>query len=301
MNIKYFSILIFLVILITGCYKTDDINSELGEPILEPKDNPSDPVDHYIFEFYTRYGSFIQYDYDTTDYQWNINTRSINTHHLQDDKIILNEGLKYLNKALFSQYDENFKQKYFPTKIFLADSIKTYIEGVKIADNISNYGYSNLSVGRIRAGLNELDSDSLSIIKGKINADFWAGYLFINERFNLPYNYYKISEEYYEANLLNLEENEDKNGPDVDTKQYGFWENNNSPRENERPDKNWFAPDQQIDIWQFINMITSHTKEEMDNLMSGYNMMKDKYNIIIDYVKENYNVDLQEIGNHNNL
>ncbi len=299
MNIKYFSIVIILVLLITGCYKHDEISSELGEPVLEPKDNPNDPVDHFIYDFYKNYGVFIQYDYDTVDYQWDMRSRNLNTYPLQKDKEIIKDGLEYLDKIFFSQYSDEFKKNHFPVKILLADSINIVWSGENILDRISNYGLSNIAVGRIREGIAELDSDSLNILKGSINADFWAGYLFSHDKYNLPYTFFKISEDYYGQNLYNLEENEDVAGPDIDMKSYGFWANYNSPEKD--PENSWFAPDTQIDIWQFINMITSHTKDEMDQLMSGYNKMKDKYNYIIDYTKEHFGVDLQEIGNNNKL
>lgn len=299
MNTRYFPIIIILVLLFTGCYKHDEISSELGEPVLEPKDNPNDPVDHFIYDFYQNYGVFIQYDYDTVDYQWDMKTRNINTYILQEDKEIINEGLEYLGKIFFNQYSDEFKKKNFPLKIFLADSINIVQSGENVLDRISYYGLSNIAVGKIREGVGELDSDSLNILKGNINADFWAGYLYSHDKYNLPYTFFKISEDYYGQNLYLLEENEDVAGPEINMKSYGFWAHYNTPDKD--PEDYWFAPDAQMDIWQFINMITSHTKDEMDELMSGYNKIKDKYNYIIDYTKEKYGVDLQEIGNNNNL
>lgn len=59
-----------------------------------------------------------------------------------------------------------------------------------------------------------------------------------------------------------------------------------------------FTPKKHDDIISFVKLITTHTAEEMDALLGDFSRLREKYNILIKYVKEDFGVDLQEIGNH---
>ena len=57
------------------------------------------------------------------------------------------------------------------------------------------------------------------------------------------------------------------------------------------------APDKTLDIYQFIQMIVTHTADEMKELMEGHDKLKDKYYLLINQVRDVYGVDIQAIGN----
>lgn len=292
-NMKIYNIIIGTVICccLAACYKTEDIKSEIGEADLIPKDGES-KIEKFAYDFYSKYNSIIRYDYDTLDYRWEITDRTRNIYTLQKDKEILGQSIEYINKVFLNFYNDDFKKAYMPAMIFLADSVNRSWEGYIIPDCISFYGRSNIAIGRIREGFSEIEQDSLNTIKGNINADFWGGYLYGNERLNVPSSFFKISEIYYSQNLMSDED------PDPNPKEYGFWDIYNSPSDNIDKERN--APSMQIDVWQFINVITSHTEEEVIQMMKGYPNLKSKYDILTNYIKNEFSIDIQTIGNETN-
>ena len=119
----------------------------------------------------------------------------------QTDKVTLNEGLAYLDNVLFQYYTDDFKKHYFPFKILLADSVQVLKNGVWYPDEPATAGLSFLGIGRIRNGIGEIPADSLFELRGKVQAAFWANFLYNNEMMDLPEAFWNISEDYYGGNL----------------------------------------------------------------------------------------------------
>ena len=57
------------------------------------------------------------------------------------------------------------------------------------------------------------------------------------------------------------------------------------------------CPKRELDISDFVRMITTHSAAQMLELMEGYEILRIKYDILIKAVKDNCGVDLQAIGN----
>ena len=60
----------------------------------------------------------------------------------------------------------------------------------------------------------------------------------------------------------------------------------------------YMFPDMAGDVSDFVEMITSHTADEMKAEMEGYETLLVKYNILIEAVKDACGVDLQAIGDN---
>ena len=103
----------------------------------------------------------------------------------QTDKVTLNEGLAYLDNVLFQYYTDDFKKHYFPFKI---------------------------------------PADSLFELRGKVQAAFWANFLYNNEMMDLPEAFWNISEDYYGGNLKLVDGNSGLKPDEIDMKKYGFWD-----------------------------------------------------------------------------
>ncbi len=277
----------------SSCYKEEDIKGETPEPKyhLEDSDNP---LDHYIYEFNKENGNYILYDYTEMDYKWNmsilLDTRLVK----QTNREILEKGIPYMREVLFDDYSTDFKRKYFPFKILMADSIYVEKNGIVYGDEAADGGLSFLAIGKIRSGIDTISNDSLLKRKGEVQATFWAYFLYNNEMLKLSNAYWNISNEYYGVNLKMLDNNSKLKPDEVDVKKYGFWDRNRASDSGERY---CIAPDKTLDIYQFIQMIVTHTAEEMEKLMAGYDKLKDKYYLLINQLKDVYGVDIQAIGN----
>ena len=253
-------IYILLGVFLSSCYKEENIEGEEDEPKYKVEDS-EDPLDHFIYGFYHDYGVFILYDYEEVDYRWNMSTVLDVELIKQTDKVTLNEGLAYLDNVLFQYYTDDFKKHYFPFKILLADSVQVLKNGVWYPDEPATAGLSFLGIGRIRNGIGEIPADSLFELRGKVQAAFWANFLYNNEMMDLP---------------------------------EGFWDRD---RTADNGTNYCMAPNKTLDINQFIDMVTTHTTAEMEALIAPYDRLKDKYHLLVNQLKEVYGVDIQAIGN----
>ena len=225
-------IYILLGVFLSSCYKEENIEGEEDEPKYKVEDS-EDPLDHFIYGFYHDYGVFILYDYEEVDYRWNMSTVLDVELIKQTDKVTLNEGLAYLDNVLFQYYTDDFKKHYFPFKILLP--IPTLI--------------------------------GASRWRGKVQAAFWANFLYNNEMMDLPEAFWNISEDYYGGNLKLVDGNSGLKPDEIDMKKYGFWDRD---RTADNGTNYCMAPNKTLDINQFIDMVTTHTTAEMEALIAPY-------------------------------
>lgn len=166
--------------------------------------------------------------------------------------------------------------------------------GVWYPDEPATAGLSFLGIGRIRNGIGEIPADSLLELRGKVQAAFWANFLYNNEMMDLPEAFWNISEDYYGGNLKLVDGNSGLKPDEIDMKKYGFWDRD---RTADNGTNYCMAPNKTLDINQFIDMVTTHTTAEMEALIAPYDRLKDKYHLLVNQLKEVYGVDIQAIGN----
>lgn len=293
-NYKYLVILgILLAFTLSGCYDEDNITSELGVDNLKPVDS-NDPVDHYIYEFYNKYGTYINYTYDTLDYQWDFSSiRDDIFYTEQEDKDILLKGIQFMEKVFVDLYPEEFRKKFFPLKILLAKSIDE--DGYYGEDNkYSDFSTPFIALGRIKEGIENTTDEEIKITKSKLNYDFWHGYLMANGKLTIPDAFYKISSEFHSQNIRLMVTTSDIDPDEVDPHDFGFFFNRQ--RKPYTGGKYYWAPSREEDVEQFFEMILTHTKTELDEIMSDSQRLQDKYTILISHIKNTFNFDLQEIA-----
>lgn len=295
-NRTLFIIFILLAFAFAGCYDEENITSELGIDNLKPKDS-SEPVDHYIYEFYNKYGSYIKYSYDTLEYQWEFNNIKEIVYTEQEDKDIQLKGLEYMEKVFSNLYSEEFKKNHFPVKILLAKSID---EAGWWGDKniISDYGTPFLSIGRIKEGIETTSDEDIKKAKTKINYNFWHGYLMANSKINIPEEFFLINSEFHSQNLRLMVTTSDID-PDpskLNPHNFGFFFNRQ--RYEYTSGKYYWAPSRDEDVEQFFEMILSHTKTELDEIMADSQKLQDKYVIFTNYIKNTFGFDIQTVAGY---
>jgi hypothetical protein len=273
----------------TACYDSDDISSELGDINAEVPMDSSNPVDHYIYEFYTKYKSVILYDYEEPFYNWDFNTIKGLEHHLQTDKEVLAKALDYSEEVFFDIYDDEFKKKYFPLRILLSDSINKPGDGLK--DILSESSTAYVSIGSIRNEyLDALTDDKRLAAKTAINKSLWLGYIKMNNYYEIPESFKDLGRQYINVNLKTLPENEDT---DVDMCKYGFWVNRNG---DQISGNGWSPQDYEDDFVTFLEFIISNKKSDLQDRLNENALLNEKYEIVIDYIKLTFDFDLQSIA-----
>lgn len=271
--------MIFPLVLLS-CYDEDSIKTTIGEPKYEIKDS-EDPLDHARYEIFEKTGVYVLYEYDDTDYLWNVSSASRNRLTRQTDRNVLLEGVNYLKKALLDYYDNDFKTNYFPLKILLADTVSL---DYQLVDTYCVTGRSYLAIGKLRDGSIPESADELNEAKGIMHGYLWGNIIYANSLIEIPETFFEPGGDMYGI----------KN-PEVTTiealRKLGFWEFDET---NSGGDT--YFPSMANDVNDFVKMITSHSKTELDVYLNAYPILKNKYEILVLAVKTACGVDLQAIG-----
>lgn len=277
--------------LAVSCYKEDPIITAKDEPQYVIEDS-SDPAQHYLYTFLQDTGVYILSEYNDVDYKWNVYDES-NYELTRIDPGIFNEAVEYLRKTLTDVYETGFAAKYFPFKILLAGTIEDTMSYTDDgADMVCGFGRNYIAIGQLRADiLPAKDNARILADLGRINGILWGNFIYTNDLISIPESFFSPSRQYYEQNLKSLIVDGDT---EAAIRSVGMW------FYGEEPDSYYaMAPDAAGDVAGFVEMILTHTEEEMKAEMEGYDILLVKYNALIDAVKDATGIDLQELGDRN--
>lgn len=280
--------LVLLVELLSSCYSHEELSAEMGRPKFVIEDS-SDPIDHEIYEIYKKTGIEVVYRYEENDYRWNLGavqlSSDFDTVMLPKSREALALGLRYIHTTLLRHYSDDFKRKYFPLRIFLADSI---YQRKRKQLNLSAPGRDHILIGNINQEvLSTLTPQQLKERQGLLNATLWSKFFLEKEGVDFPPAFGTLSQDYYNV-FLNKEPLKS-----MDPRELGFWSKIETamdiyPR----------APkDEKEDLYYFIQKMTSEDEESLQEQMKGFPVLIEKYNILRKYLTEIHRIDLQEIGN----
>ena len=285
--------LILLVTTISSCYKEKPLASELGKPKYIIEDS-EDPARHYVYNLWKDTGTFILEKYDSLDYKWNVSSLSNNIITLipeEEINEVYSPSIDFLRATLLDYYNVEFIKKYFPTRIFLAQKIDDDRYDMDIwNDQTCQHGRAYLALGRLRKDAFPKTAEETLYVKGKINAMLWADFIVENHIFTIPEVFFTPCEDYYGKSMSADKEHRDD--PEY-IKKMGFWQYDEKNISNQ-----WILPTRSEDIADFIEMIVTHSEEQMKEILKGYETLTVKYNIILSSIKEGTGVDLQAIGDH---
>ncbi len=276
---RYILSTLLAALCLSSCYKEAPVTAEKDAPKYTLEDS-SDPARHFIYEYYNNTGVFILDQYEDVDYMWNIS--SMSSYRLKRiEPEILEDAVGYLDDVLLSCYPDEFARKYLPMQIFLADSVqhKDYTTDAFV-DMPCICGRGYVAIGQLRKDNFPMDAGQKLANTGKIHGRIWGNFICQNGLVTLPDGFFSPSENYYTQRVSNM-----------DIKSIGLWDYD------ELNYLSNMAPDRYGDIADFVEMITTHSEEEMKEAMKGYENLQIKYSILLSTVREQCGVDLQAIGN----
>ena len=244
-------------------------------------------ADERIVDLYEKYGSYFLYDFTVADLNWNQVLNST------EYKLVLGEPkyaldmLNLLDEVWLKFYSEELK-KNLPYRIFMADTIYT-VSGntdrpsvcVKTGDNSFAFGYMNEDTK------NKTAAEKLEL-KNAVHPLFF-NHLLARGAISIPEEFYKISDYSKKASadpddadyarkrgfVANpLYGNEWCTNVDYQTKKLSQWD----------------------DLNYFLSSILRRTSEQWASDLT-YPLVKQKYDILVDHFKKEYNLDLIKIGN----
>lgn len=291
-NILSFSAIAFAAtMLAVSCYKEAPLSPDIDEPQYVINDS-DDPAQHYIYTFMKETGIYILSSYSDVDYKWNVYDESnYSIERMEPD--MLDESVDYVKTVLTEVYDRDFAKKYLPFKILLAgkidDTISYSDDGT---DMVCGYGRSYLAIGQLRSDILPAKSQTQILSDlGKINGMLWGNFIYTNNLITIPEGFFSPSQQYYGTNIKSLIVDGDQ---EAAIRSLGMW------FYGEEPDSYYaMAPDAAGDVAGFVQMILTHTREEMMAEMAGYDVLLVKYNALISAVKAACGIDLQELGDAN--
>ena len=135
------AIYIMLALFLSGmasCGSEDSINPipELGNPPFDLPRGEEGSLEELIYSVYEKYGSFVLYDFDQTEFYTTWNGRTVYWYApvKSGNKDHVAQMVTFMLEKVFAGYPEAFIAKFLPKKIYLVDSIC----------NTSSYNKSNL-------------------------------------------------------------------------------------------------------------------------------------------------------------
>lgn len=284
---KYLNIIIGVFILLSvalSCSK--DVAIGEVEP-LEPDyvlPQGGSSVDDKIVELHDLYGSFILYDYSLLDFYYDLPTSY--TYTLPDPQYV-GDMLELLDDIWFQFYPAEFHEKYMPYKIFLVDELEKESWGKMVPDYLC-IGEFSAAIGFCSDTLRKMSSRTKLEFKNTLQLNLWnswytMGYIDVPDAFFAVSDYTQIAEGY------------DTESPNYARKR-GFiakdgivewctWIN----------DWETGLLDKDMDVYTYLTGLVTRTTEEWESDLA-YPLVKEKYDIIRNYFIENFNVDLQKIG-----
>ena len=261
-------------------------------------------ADNRILTFYEQYGSYILYDYTDNDFYYDNGIYTSYKYELPESECV-NEMLNLLDTIWFNFYPDEFLAKTTPYQIFLAGDLQnerteisinpeteTLIHDTVYYPQLFVIGNNSLVFSNCRAdSLNLVTSDILLAWKNQLQSKLWTSYW-------LTYNYIDFPDEFFEVSDYVGAANTDPSSPDFAWAR-GFVEGFERSYE-------WYtltdwstdALSETSDLSTFLEEMVTCSSEEWAEKLT-YPLVREKYDILRSYFIENYNVDLQKIGDMN--
>ncbi len=297
-------------ILLIACRKENNpvVISEKKEQRFQlPQGNSS--FDATIMDYYKRFDTYILYKFTDIDFSYNfsynlaqppvgnINAKTGPVLMRCGDSIAIQSALDFMEQYWFSFYPESFKKRYLPSKIMLAGLIynTTWNGTTRIYDTprvnpvtIPIEGADHITLPKIDTAFNTYSLSNKLLLKAQLNKTFLKHLMYpmvstMPALVPLPDQFFKVSD--YSLGILN---NSNKY-------KYGFLTVYAGNR----------SPEPMTDMLNYLDTICAKPKAALDAYMlnpkvDSLGLTKKKYDLLVNYFKNNYNVDIQEIGNKQN-
>lgn len=300
------SMVCFITVGIVACSKDNNppqVSEKSTQRYQLPQGNAA--FDNAILDYYNRYNSYILYKFSDVDFNYqlsyNLATPPVGNTAASPgpvvmrggDSIAIQSALDFMDKYWFSFYPEDFKKKYLPQKILLAGLIHTtrWNGTTKVYDTprvnpviIPIEGIDHLTLPKIDTAFNTYPLASKLLLKAQLNKLFLKHLMYplvssVPANVPVPADFFKVSD--YSVGSLTK----------ATMYKYGY-DTIVSGR----------APDPMIDLLAFIDTICAKPKASLDAYMLSpavdvQGLTRKKYDLLVNYFKTNYNVDIQAIGN----
>lgn len=288
--------LILLISLLAGmssCYNEDAlIIPDQPDKYNILQDDPSDPTQHFVYQFYQKYQTVIITNPTEADYKFNFTSdNGIKITAPEQQKEIIDEGIDFLQDVLLDLYPDDFLKKNLPFSILLAQQVQMASYGETTIMNCYASG-SFIVLSNVTTDLKTMSREDFIKIRADVNATFWAKYMSeVRGLFTISDAFYEAGEEVepdlYSPNWHRFE-GTDPNA--IDFYKYGIitYDEERSYIDEDWPDFNSiYAPSKSGDLAMWMNFVFEKTPAEIQEICNNYPVMKKKYDVIREAMLEN--------------
>ncbi len=269
-----------LACVLTACSGNDDV--DYVAPWTEEYELPQgkSDADDRIVDYYNRYGSYILYEYSLIDFRYEVDEYSFYNFKLPDPAYVGNM-LDLLEDIWFDFYPDEFHKKYMPLKIMLTENM-TYENSARYYFTLT--GESAVGIGWCSDTLREITPTTKLEFKNELQGalwEIWTGKLEFPEEFFAVSDYSiaadddPASENYARKRGFVAEE------WDYEWSMVTDWETG--------------MLDEQKDLKSFLTAMITRTSAEWKADLQ-YPLVREKYDILRNWIQKTYGFDLQKIG-----
>ena len=291
---KNTALILALIMTIYGCRKESPLTpSPEGTDHFYNLPQGNHPYDKTIVDFYSRYRSFILYKYDSVDYNYDIIGKVAEGLTLKlPDTAAVSLALHFMNTNLFTLYPAAFLQMTMPFKILLASEITIYsVGGPNTNIQPGTYHYSSfagrnyMAFGLVNDSLGRMTRIQLDSARGWLHMAYWQQAIG-NGILDVPPGFSQLTDYSKMGDFGNNNPNKNLYGVFFTTESHGRY-------------------DAITDLLAYICVITSTDSATMHDtwLSASYDvngLYNQKYDLVTDFYKKTYGVDLQAIGDMKN-
>lgn len=284
MNRKYIYITLLLSLCLLSCSKEDDLGKI--EPLAPDYFLPQgkSPADNRIVDFYSKYGTYILYEFTESDFNWSqMEGSSSDYTFTKADPQYAGEMLDLLEDTWVSLYPVDFHKKYMPYKIFLT---KELFYGSSAAPVDVWVSQGQIAISHCSAALKEMSVEDKIAFKRSIQQALWEKWA---DKIEVPNAFFTLSD--YSKNG-----NSNPESPDY-PRTRGFVANNGKEWAILSSYEWWVAKslDKMKDLKVYLGSMAGRTSEEWASDLK-YPLVKQKYDILKNHISETYGFDIQEVG-----
>lgn len=279
-NLPYLILSFFLLISCISCKKKE---AALEPSLLEiqyklPQGNHD--YDPKLVELSNKYGSYFLYKFSAVDFNYNPVFVSPGFAALYSaemaDEAYVGKVLDFVEKNWLNYYNDDFLKANLPFKVLLGQNIQSKSAPVQNYTVLANY--NQITLGNFSAAFDQMTDVDKKTYLNRLHIAFWT-FIGNKNKLEIPTAFSALSN--YTLTTITPEN------------MYTFGFLLDLSKEDNKPIK---------DFLSYISAITSKSKAELDATIlkpstDVNGLIRKKYDIIINYYKQKYNMDLQAIGN----
>ncbi|MDR6782762.1 hypothetical protein ABIE26_000751 [Pedobacter africanus] len=288
-------IIVFLGLISSGCKKKEVL--EPGDAKIEYKlPQGSNAFDTDLVNIYQNYGSYFLYKFNpAVDFAWV--PAAVGTDNLfstkfsceQADEAAVAKVLPFMQKNWLNLYPDTFLKRTLPFKVLLAKNLKRLVNPNTSDYTLSNtgltsgtfpntiLGYYHITISNFSASFDAMTLPQKAFFKGDLHIEYW-NYMFSTGKVGMASGFAQVSNYTLTVSQSTMYAN-------------GFLDTRAKSQNNPAL----------YDLRTYVKAITNNSKATLDNTIlkpanDTKGLVKQKYNLVINYYKMVYNVDLQAIG-----